>query len=184
MKRTLIAGAAATLLLAAAPAAQAAHDPLAGGTTTLKLDAAVAKALTGAGVRVSPVAPARGGVNFPITGGTLDSGNPRGTIEHSGGLRFAAGGKSLTARNFVVKLGKRSTLSGRVGNSRVTLLTLDLSRAKVSRRPAWTPASPACGSRSPARPPRRSTPPSRPICSPAGSGSARSRCGPSRAASG
>ena len=126
MKRTLIAGAAATLLLAAAPAAQAAHDPLAGGTTTLKLDAAVAKALTGAGVRVSPVAPARGGVNFPITGGTLDSGNPRGTIEHSGGLRFSAGGKSLTARNFVVKLGKRSTLSGRVGNSRVTLLSLDL----------------------------------------------------------
>ncbi len=133
MKRTLMVATAATLALAVAPTAQAAHDPLAGGTTTLKLDAAVAKALSGAGVRVAPVAPARAGVRFPITGGTLDSSTARGTINHSGGLRFSAGGKSLTARSFTVKLGKRSTLSGRVGSSRVTLLTLNTSSAKITR---------------------------------------------------
>ena len=62
LKRTLMVAAAATLALAVAPTAQAAHDPLASGTTTLKLDAAVAKALSGAGVRVAAVAPARAGV--------------------------------------------------------------------------------------------------------------------------
>ena len=133
MKRTLLVAAAATLALAVTPTAQAAHDPLASGTTTLKLDPAVAKALSGAGVRVAPVAPARSGVRFPITGGTLDSSTARGTIKHSGGLRFSAGGTSLTARSFTVKLGKRSTLSGRVGNRRVTLLTLNTSRARITR---------------------------------------------------
>ena len=125
LKRTLLVAAAATLTLAVAPAAQAAHDPLASGTTTLKLDAAVAKALSGAGVRVAPISPAKSGVRFPITGGTLDSSTARGTINHSGGLKFSAGGKSLSLRSFTVKLGKRSTLSGRVGSSRVTLLTLE-----------------------------------------------------------
>ncbi len=130
MPRTLIAGAAVALLLATAPAAQAA-DPLASGTTTLRLDAAVARALTASGVRVTPVAPARAGVAFPITGGSLEG--ARGTVRHSGGLRFTAGGHSLTARSFTVNLGSRATLSGRVGSSRVTLLRLDTGRARVAR---------------------------------------------------
>ena len=130
MHRTLTVGAAAALLLFAAPAAQAA-DPLASGNTTLRIDAAVARALTAGGVRVTPVAPARGGVAFPITGGSLDG--ARGTIRHSGGLRFSAGGRSLTARSFTVSLGRRATLSGSVGGSRVTLIRLDTSRARVTR---------------------------------------------------
>ena len=50
----LLAGAAAVLLLAAAPAAHA-QTPLASGTTTLKLDSAVARALSANGVRVRPI---------------------------------------------------------------------------------------------------------------------------------
>ena len=82
MYRSLTAAAALAVLLVAAPAAQA-RDPLAGGTTTLRLDGAVARTLADNGVRVAPVKPARGGVAFPITGGSLDG--ARGTIEHSGG---------------------------------------------------------------------------------------------------
>ena len=67
------------------PAAQA-RDPLAGGTTTLKLDAGVAKALKAAGVKVS-------GTEYRITGGSLDSSGATGTINHSGSLQLSAGGK-------------------------------------------------------------------------------------------
>ena len=83
-------------------------------------------------MRVAPVSPARAGVAFPITGGSLDG--ARGTIEHSGGLRFTAGGQVAHARaSFTVKLARASTLSGRVGSTRVTLLRLDTSRARVTR---------------------------------------------------
>ena len=72
---------------------------------------------------------ARGRV-FPITGGSLDG--AAGTIEHSGGLKFSAGGKSLSARSFRIKLARKSTLSARVGKSRV-ILNVDTSRAKITR---------------------------------------------------
>ena len=65
MNKSVLAGAAAVLLLAATPTVAQARDPLAGGTTTLKLDAGVAKALKTAGVKVS-------GTTYKITGGSLD----------------------------------------------------------------------------------------------------------------
>jgi hypothetical protein len=130
LTRNLVAGATALLLLAAAPAAHA-QNPLASGTTTLKLDRGVARVLDANGVKVAPVAPARAGVSFPVTGGSLDG--ARGTIEHSGGLRFSAGGTSLTARSFTVKLARRATMTARVGSARVTLLNLDTSKARITR---------------------------------------------------
>ena len=130
MTKCFLAGAAAVLLLAAAPAAHA-QTPLASGTTTLKLDSAVARTLSANGVRVRPISPARGGVSFPITGGSLDG--AAGTIEHSGGLKFSAGGKSLSARSFRIKLARKSTLSAQVGKSRVTLLNVDTKRARITR---------------------------------------------------
>ena len=75
MTKCFLAGAAAVLLLAAAPAAHA-QTPLASGTTTLKLDSAVARTLSANGVRVRPISPARGNVSFPITGGSLDGAAP------------------------------------------------------------------------------------------------------------
>src|ERR1044072_1014101 len=108
MTRSVIAGAAAVLLLAAAPTAAQARDPLAGGSTTLKLDAGVAKALKAAGVKVS-------GTTYKITGGSLTGGGATGTINHSGGLTLSAGATKLSLKRFSVKLGKTSTLSGLVG---------------------------------------------------------------------
>src|SRR5690242_10610972 len=103
MTRTLFAGAAAALLLAAVPTTARASDTLAGGTTTLKLDKGVAKALKSAGVKVS-------GTRYKVTGGSLSDGGVKGTITHSGSLKLRAGKQSLTASSFTVKLGKSSTL--------------------------------------------------------------------------
>ena len=122
MRSTVIAAAVGLSLLAAAPAQ--ASDTLASGTTTLKLDSAVAKALKSAGVSVS-------GTKYKVTGGSLDGAS--GTITHSGTLRLKAGARSLALSSFTVKLAKKSTLSGKVGSRRVTLLTLDLGKAKIAR---------------------------------------------------
>jgi len=122
----MIAGAAAALLLAATPSAAQASESLAGGSTTLKLDAGVGKALKAAGVKVS-------GTKYKITGGSLGSSGATGTIRHSGSLRLSAGARNLTLSAFTVKLAKASTLSGRVGGARVRLLTLDTSKAEIAR---------------------------------------------------
>ena len=101
MKRYLTAAAAITATaLVLAPAASADVD-LTGGATTLKLDRKAAAALQGLGVTVAPTGRARAGkagVRFPITGGRIDPATAAGTIRHAGGLRFSAGGKSLTLR--------------------------------------------------------------------------------------
>ncbi len=75
-----------------------------------------------------------GGVAFPITGGAIDPANARGRIDHSGGLRFRAGGTAVALRNFRVHVGaRRAILTAAVGNDRLTVLSLNLSKAKVRR---------------------------------------------------
>ena len=123
-------------LAVAAPAASA-KVKLAGGATTLKLAPATAQALSSNGVSVAPIGPAkarRGGVAFPITGGSIDPANARGAIFHSGGLRLSAGDTRVALRNFRVHVGaRRAILTARAGNARLTALSLNLQRAKVSR---------------------------------------------------
>lgn len=131
----LITSVALVTLLGAARA-EAAPRALASGGTTLALKKSVAGALAGAGVAVKPLKPAKAGkrgVLFPVTGGALDPATATGTIRHSGGLRLSAGGARLDLRDFVIKVGKRATLSAKVGKGRVTILRLDLSKAKVGR---------------------------------------------------
>jgi hypothetical protein len=135
VKRTMLAAATVTAVaaLAAAPGASAAVH-LSGGKTTLKLNRGTAAALDGLGVSVAPVGRARAGkagVRFPITGGRIDARTAAGTIRHAGGLRFRAGGHSLTLRSPQVTVGRKIMLSARVGGSRVHLL--QLSGARVSR---------------------------------------------------
>jgi len=124
--KRLIPLVAVGLMLAVAPAAQAAVD-LSGGQTRLTLNKGTAKALSSLGVRVSTTgnAKARGRhVQFPINGGAIDPATAAGTIRHSGGLRFAAGGTRVTLKNYVVKVGGRITLSAKVGKGRVKILNL------------------------------------------------------------
>ena len=135
--RALLVAAVAALALIAAPTATAASADLGGGSTTLKLDAGLAKALTGAGVAVGPVSPAtakKGGrVAFPITGGELNPKTAAGVIDHSGGLSIKAGKTTVSLTNFRIKVGKRVSLTARVGNARLKILDLSLAKAKVSR---------------------------------------------------
>jgi hypothetical protein len=133
----LAAGLAVALAVWILPArAEAAPAQLSSGTTTLAINKAVAKALNGAGVAVKPLKPAKAGksgIGFPVTGGSFDVETVRGTIRHSGGLRLAANGAKLDLEKFTIKVGKKATLSAKVGGSRVTILNLDLSKAKLGR---------------------------------------------------
>jgi Htaa len=106
-----------------------------GETTVLVLDAGTAKVLTDNKVTVAPVDPAApdgDGIGFPITGGMVDSESLAGTIEHSGGLRFSAGGTDLDVTNFVVDT-EAGTLTATAGGADVPLLALDLSGLERSQ---------------------------------------------------
>lgn len=116
----------------ASPSRSAAQTIMVSGrNTTLKLDPGTAQALKAAGVQVSPVSPATaapsGGINFPITGGTLTQAGLQGSINHSGGLTFTHAGKTVTATNFVLNTTQR-TLSATVNGKQVPLLAVDLSK--------------------------------------------------------
>ncbi len=133
MKR-LIPMVAAGALLAAAPAAQAAVD-VSGGTTRLTLDRGTAKALGSLGVKVAPTGAATTQgrhVRFPIGGGSIGPASAAGRIAHRGGLRLSAGGRRIVLKHYVVRVGRKITLSARVGGSRVTILNLT-GKPKVSR---------------------------------------------------
>lgn len=123
----------------ARPAAAAKAGPtylvLTGGKTRLTLDKKTAAALTANGVTVAPVSEAKAaaaGISFPIQGGLINARTLAGTITHSGGLVFTAGGKSLTIRDFKVSTGKK-TLTAWVDEvgARIPVLNLKLGKAKV-----------------------------------------------------
>ncbi|MDQ2960528.1 MAG: hypothetical protein M3R48_05700 [Candidatus Dormibacteraeota bacterium] len=130
---------------AAVPAAPtAAIQNLTGAGTKVDIDPATAAILQQNGVTVTPVAPATAAmvngtieVSFPITSGyaaiypSNDLPFVRGLISHSGGLTFSAGGKSLTATDFVVNPGT-STLTATVGGAGVPLLDLNGSKVAVT----------------------------------------------------
>jgi hypothetical protein len=131
---TVAATLAASLALAPAAAAQSQVAGVGGGQTLLRLDAGTARALSNAGVRVSLVSPARAsrsGIAFPVTGGEADPRTLAGAVEHSGGLRFRAGRRSVTLRDFRYTVGRRSSLSADVGGTRLTILSLGLGNARV-----------------------------------------------------
>jgi len=97
--------AALVALLALAPFASAASDPLASGTTTITLNKNLLKKLKKAGVKVIKVSPGtvKGRkVALPVSGGSLDPTNGKGTIEHSGGIKFKHGKKSAVVKVIVL----------------------------------------------------------------------------------
>ncbi len=75
---------------------------------------------------------------FPITGGTVDSETLAGSINHSGGLVFVNlnTGKSLSVTDFTINIDDAPDLTAAVGgdpNTRVSILNLDLSQAKIAK---------------------------------------------------
>jgi hypothetical protein len=107
---------------------------LTGEETTLALDSATAKVLEDNKVEVAPVEPATAGdegISFPITGGEVDSADLAGTIEHSGGLTFSAGGTDVEVTDFVVDT-VAGTLTAQAGDAELPLLDLDASGLEQS----------------------------------------------------
>lgn len=125
---------------------QAEFLTLKGTSTSVDLDANTLKVLADNKVVPTPIAPAtvatNGGVtsaSFPITQGyvgvypTTTPDYVRGTISHSGGLKFTAGGKSLDLTDFIVNPGD-STLSATVaGGGAAQILDLDGTNLKITQ---------------------------------------------------
>ena len=145
LTRTLrVAAAGALVALAVAAPAGAATVKVAGGSTTLQLDAATAKALKGLGVSVTPITPAKAGskgVSFPITGGAIDPATAAGTITHGGGLQLRAGGTRVRLTSFTIGVDKTPSISVKAGTARLHAFTLSLSKAKVARAGLGTTVS-------------------------------------------
>jgi hypothetical protein len=105
MLSAVAAVAALAALLALAPLASAASDPIASGTTTVKLNKGFVKKLKNSGVKVLKMSPAgvKGStVTLPVSGGSLDPVTGVGTVEHGGGIKFKAGKKSAAVNTLVL----------------------------------------------------------------------------------
>jgi hypothetical protein len=101
---------------------------LTGEGTTLALDADTAQVLADNSIAVAPIEPATAGddgITFPITGGSVEAESLAGTIEHSGGLRFSAGGTDLDLTDFVIDT-SAGTLTATAGGAQVPILDVDL----------------------------------------------------------
>ena len=152
---TAFAVAAVGLMVLAAGAQASSQLRFNGGSTRLVVNPAVLPALSSAGVSLAPVAPATAGAarwdgqdtiaaNFPIKRGHVNGTTLAGVINHTGGLTFSKGNKSLTVGLFRITISKRAYLSGAVNldpSVRVPLLRLDLSHAKVTASGHWVTVS-------------------------------------------
>jgi hypothetical protein len=106
------------------------------GATTLALSDDAAGALQSLGITLGVLKPARAGddgVAFPITAGKLNAKTYAGRIKHVGGLSLSRGSTVVKLRNFWIDVDKSPSLTARVGSSRVEILDLDLSDAKISK---------------------------------------------------
>ena len=136
----LVAGLVPALAVGALAAPGAVASPakkvdITGGSTTLKLAPGTAKALKDLGVTVGVVKPARlakAGPAFPITGGRVDATTLAGRIRHAGGLKLTAGATTVRATRYTIRITKHPVLTAKVGTARVRLLSLDLSKAKIT----------------------------------------------------
>jgi hypothetical protein len=116
----------------------AAADPLAltGQQTEVVLDKGTAAVLEQNQVKVEPIDPAApegDAIAFPITGGDINPDNLAGTIDHSGGLRFSAGGTQVELTDFVVDT-VNGTLTSSAAGAELPTLKLDLSGVQQSNK--------------------------------------------------
>jgi hypothetical protein len=125
--RLLVAALALLLLAKGSATAQAAYDPIASGTTTLKLAAGFARTLKAHGITVS----GSGGVGvkgatitFPVGGGKLEPVEAKGIVEHPGSLLFKAGGHTLPLRSLQLKSTRRTApYAAKLGGGQLKLAT-------------------------------------------------------------
>src|ERR1700760_2453763 len=97
--RTIVGAAAVIVaLLAFVPAANAARDPISGGTTDLHLKSGFLRKLTNLGVGIAGVSTGSVGgskISLPVTEGMLDPTNGQGHINSPGGFQLVRGARSV-----------------------------------------------------------------------------------------
>ena len=113
-------------MLAFAPFASAAPDPVESGKTTVTFNNKWTKYLKTFGIKIQKVAPAKVGWkkgSFNVTGGEMDPTNGLGTLTLAGGFKFKAGKKTAVVKGLVLDTG-RSVLTGKVGGKKVKIAKL------------------------------------------------------------
>jgi hypothetical protein len=127
--RTLTAGivaAALFALLAFAPFASAASDPVGSGTTTVNLSNKFTKYLKTFGIKIQKNGSAKVKGNkatFTVTEGSVDPTTGLGTYKLGGGLKVKAGKKSATIGNMVVNTSKKE-ISAKVSGKKMKFATI------------------------------------------------------------
>lgn len=113
-------------MLAIAPLASAASDPVKSGTTTLTINSGFSKKAKKAGVKIAAVKPSKikgTKASFAITGGEIEPTTGSGSLNHSGGLKITWGKKSVTLKSLTVST-KAKTVSAKIGGKTVKLGSL------------------------------------------------------------
>ena len=121
-----ILAAALFALLAFAPFASAASDPVASGTTTITLKNGFVKKLKKSGVKIQKISPTtlKGNkATFTVSGGELDPTTGLGTVNLSGGIQFKAGKKKAPVKALALDTAKK-TLTGNVAGKKLKLATV------------------------------------------------------------
>ncbi|MGN6663468.1 MAG: HtaA domain-containing protein [Solirubrobacterales bacterium] len=121
-----ILAAALFALLAFAPFASAAPDPVASGSATITLNSGFVKSLKKKGVKIGKIGSAslKGKkATFKLTGGELDPTNGLGTLTLGGGLKFKNGKKSAPVKALVLDTTKKG-LFGKIAGKKVKITTV------------------------------------------------------------
>jgi len=109
------------LALVYAPAAGATYDPVGSGSTRITLDSGFVALLRSHGVGLSVTSPAmlKGRVvTLPVSGGEMDPGSGRGTVEHEGSIVLTSARRKVPFRALTVKA-KKTPLIAKVGGSQL-----------------------------------------------------------------
>src|ERR1700753_3647053 len=126
--------AALIAMLAIAPLASAASDPIKSGSTTLTINGGFNKKAKKAGIKITAVKPSRikgTKATFAVTGGEIEPTTGAGTITHSGGLKITWGKKSVVLKGVETST-KTKSVSAKIGSKKVNLATLGgLSSARL-----------------------------------------------------
>jgi hypothetical protein len=110
-----------------------------GKSTDVVVNPAVSAALRHADIAVSAVAPATAETTllFPVSGGQIVVATLAGTINHTGGLTFRHGGRSVTLTSFVINTNTRR-LTATVSGVPVSVFDLNLASSRHAHGPHGT----------------------------------------------
>jgi hypothetical protein len=113
-------------LLAFAPLASAAPDPVASGSATITLKNGFVKSLKKRGVKIGKIGSAKikgHKATFKVSGGQLDPLTGKGTLNLAGGLKFKHGKKSAPVKRLTLNTTKKG-LFGKVAGKKVKLASV------------------------------------------------------------